>query len=74
MVYYKLAKITINAPGLAELIINVIIWQHGLPDSIMSDRSFLFTLKFWLSLCYFLEIKRRLSIACYLHTDGQTKR
>ena len=63
MIHYKPVKITINAPGLAEVIIDVIICYHGLPDSIVTDRGSLFTSKFWLSLCYFLDIKRRLSTA-----------
>ena len=74
MVYYKPVKVTINAPGLAEVIINVIVRHHSLPDSIITNRGSLFILKFWSLLCYFLGIKRRLSTAFYLQTDGQTKR
>ena len=74
MVHYKLVKVTINASGLAEVIINMVVRHHGLPDSIVTDRELLFTSKFWSSLCYFLGIKRRLSTAFYLQTNGQTKR
>ena len=74
MVHYKPMKITIDAPSLAEIIIDVVIRHHGLLDSIITDRSSLFTLKFWSSLCYFLEIKRRLSTAFHPQTDGQTER
>ena len=74
MVHYELVKVTINAPGLAEVIFDVVVWHHGLPDSIVLDRSSLFTSKFWSSLCYFLGIKRCLSTAFHLQTDGQTKR
>ena len=70
MIYYKPVKVTIYAPGLAKVIINVIIRHHGLPDSIVIDRGLLFTSKFWSSLCYFLSIKRRLSTAFHLQTDG----
>ncbi len=63
MVYYKPVKVTIDAPGLAEVIINVVVRYHGVPESIMTDRGSLFTSKFWSSLCYFLEIKRKLSTA-----------
>ena len=73
-VYYKLTKITINTLGLAEVIINMIIKYHGLFDSIVTNRGFLFILKFWLSLCYFFSIKRWLSIAFHPQTDSQTKR
>ena len=74
MVYYKPVKITINAPGLAEVIIDVVIRYYGLSDSIVIDQELLFTSNFWSLLCYFLDIKQRLSIAFYLQTDGQTKR
>lgn len=37
MVHYKPVKITIDAPGLAEVIIDIIIRHHGLPDFIVSD-------------------------------------
>ena len=74
MVHYEPVKVTIDAPGLAEVIIDVVVRHHGLPDSIISDRGAIFTSKFWSSLCYFLGIKRRLSTAFYPQTDGQTKR
>ena len=73
MVHYEPVKVTIDAPGLAEVILDVVVWHHGLPDSIVSDRGLLFTSKFWSSLCYFLGIKRRLSTAFHPQTDGQTK-
>ena len=57
MVYYKPVEITINAPGLAEVIINVVVRHHSLPDLIITNRGSFFTSKFWLSLCYFLGIK-----------------
>ena len=74
MVYYKPVKITIDAPGLAEFIIDLIVRHHGLSDSIVIDKGSLFTSKFWLLLCYFLDIKRRLSTVFHLQTDGQTER
>ena len=38
MVHYEPVKVTIDAPGLAEVIIDVVVRHHGLPDSIISDR------------------------------------
>ena len=73
MVHYEPVKITIDAPGLAEVIIDIVVRHHGLPNSIMTDRGFLFTSKFWSLLCYFLDIKRRLPTAFHPQTDGQTK-
>ena len=57
IVYYKPVKITINVQSLAKIIIDVVIRYHGLLDLIVTDRGLLFTLKFWLSLCYFLSTK-----------------
>ena len=74
MVFYELAKVTIDVLGLAEVIIDVIVRHHGLPDSIVTDRGLLFTSKFWLLLCYFLGIKRKLSTTFHPQTDGQTER
>ena len=74
MVYYKPVKVTIDAPGLAEVIFDMVVWHHRLPNSIVTDRGLLFTSKFWSLLCYFLGIKRQLSTAFHPQTDGQTKR
>ncbi len=37
MVYYELVKVTIDALGLAEVILDIIVRHHGLPDSIVSN-------------------------------------
>ena len=74
MVYYKPVKVTINAPSLAELIIDMVVRHHGLLDLILTDQRSLFTLKFLSSLCYFLGIKRRLPTAFYPQMDCQTER
>ena len=74
MMHYKPVKVTIDAPGLAEVIIDVVVRHHSLPDSIVTDRGSLFTSKFWSSLCYFFGVKQRLSTAFHPQTDGQTKR
>ena len=74
MVHYKLVKITIDTLGLAEVIINVVIRHYSLPDLIVTYQGSLFISKFWLLLCYFLNIKRRLLTAFHLQTNGQTDR
>ena len=74
MVYYKPVKINFDALRLARVIMDVVVWQHGLPDLIVTNRGYLFTSKFWSLLCYFFGIKRRLSTAFYPQTDGQTER
>ena len=70
MVHYEPVKVTIDAPGLAEVIIDVVVRYHGLPDSIISDRGVIFTFKFWSSLRYFLSIKRQFSTTFQPQTDG----
>ncbi len=42
-VYYEPVKITIDAPSLAEVILDVIVRYYGLPNSIISDRGSVFT-------------------------------
>ena len=74
MVHYEPVKVTIDAPGLAKVILDVVVRHHGLPNSIMSDRGSLFTSKFWSLLCYFFGIKRNLSTTFHPQTDDQTKR
>ncbi len=74
MVYYEPVKVNIDAPGLAEVILDVVVRHHDLPDLIVSDRSSVFTSKFLSSLCYFLGIKRKLPTAFHPQTDGQTEK
>jgi len=51
------------------------IWKiHSIPKKIISDRGLQFTSTFIGELCKALEIKRAMSTAYYLQTDGQTER
>ena len=61
MVYYKLVKVTINISGLTKVIIDVVVRHHDFPDSIVTNQESLFISKFWSLLCYFLDIKQKLS-------------
>ncbi len=74
MVHYVLVEVTIDAPGLAEVIINMVLRHHEVPELIAMDQASLFTSKSWSSLCYFLGIKRKLSTAFHPQTDGQIER
>ena len=74
MIYYELVKVTINAPGFTEVIIDVVVRHHGPLDSIITNHRLLFTSKFWSLLCYFFNIKWRLSTIFYPQIDGRTKR
>ena len=51
MVHYKPVKITLDALGLAKVIIDMVVRHHRLPDSIVAHRGSLFTSKFWSLLC-----------------------
>lgn len=44
---YEPVKVTINAAGLARVILDLVLRYHGLPDSIISDRGSIFTSKCW---------------------------
>ena len=74
MVYYEPVKITIDALGLAKVIINVVIKYHNFSNFIVINCGSLFTSKFWSLLYNFLGIKQKLFTAFYLQTDGQTER
>ena len=74
MVHYKPVKVIINALGLVKVIIYVVMRYYNLPDLIVTNWRFFFTLKFWSSLCYFLKVKQKLSTAFYLQINGQTKK
>ncbi len=74
IVHNKLVKLMIDAPGLAKVIIDVVVHHHGVPESIVMDQGLFFTSKFWSSLCYFLGIKRKLFTAFHPQTYNQTER
>jgi len=65
---------TTDAPEFAHLFVDHIIGLHGLPESIVSDRSSIFTSHFWTTLSKLLKVKGRLSTAFHPQTDGQTER
>ena len=55
--HFKLVKVTINAPRLVEVIIDLVVRQHGLPNPIISNYGAIFMSKFWSLLYYFFGIK-----------------
>ena len=65
MVHYKPVKVTINALGLAKVILDMVVRYYDFLNLMVSDRGSLFSSKFWLSLCYFFDIKQRPSTAFY---------
>ncbi|WVZ50491.1 hypothetical protein U9M48_001737 [Paspalum notatum var. saurae] len=58
----------------AELYISRIVYLHGVPKRIISDRGSQFTSRFWEQLHDSLDSKLRFSTAYHPQTDGQTER
>lgn len=58
IVDYKLVKVTINVPELAEVIIKIIMRYYNLLNSSISDCKVIFMSKFLFLFCYFFDIKR----------------
>ena len=67
-------KVTYNAEKLARLYISEVVWLHGVPLSIISDRGTQFTSKFWKTLHAELGTRLDLSTAFHPQTDGQFER
>lgn len=70
IVYYKVVKSMINDSKQAKVIINIVVKHYSLPESIINNRSSLFTSKFWSLLYSFLDIKQKLFAAFYSQTNG----
>ena len=71
MIYYKAVKVTINILEQAKIIFDMVVWPYGLFNSIVFDKGLLFIFKFWLSLCYFFNIKQKLSTGFYCQINSQ---
>jgi hypothetical protein len=69
---YFAVTITITAAELADLFLEQWL-SFGMLRGIMSDRDTVFNNAFWSSFCLLLKIRRRMSTAFYLQTDGLIK-
>ncbi len=74
MAHFVPCREAMHASDLANLFIQHIFAQHGLPEEIISDRGSLFTSSFIKSLCQLAKVDQRLSTAYHPQTDGQTER
>ena len=63
-----------NAEQLAFLLLDRLIRDHSIPESITSDRDKLFTSNYWKTLLGIIGTKLRMSTAYHPQTDGQTER
>ena len=67
-------KETHKAYQLGFILLDRLIRDHGIPESITSDRDRLFTSHYWKTLIAAIGTKLRLSTAYHPETDGQTER
>lgn len=58
----------------AHLFLREVFAEHGMPDSIITDRAGLFTSTFWAALTSHLGTTRKLSTAFHPQTDGSTEK
>jgi hypothetical protein len=72
--HFMPVKTTYSGPQLVELYISRIVYLHGVPKKIVSDRGTQFTSKFWERLHETLDTQLRFSTTYHPQTDGQTKR
>lgn len=63
----------ITAAELAEIFMVHVFRRFGAPAGMTSDRGSVFTSAFWLTFCWYLGVRRRLSTAFHPQTDGQTE-
>jgi transposase InsO family protein len=71
--HFILVKTTYSGPQLAELYMSRIVYLHGVPKKIVSDRGTQFTSKFWERLYETLDTQLRFNSAYHPQTDGQTE-
>jgi transposase InsO family protein len=67
-------KTTYSKPQLAKLYMSRIVYLHGVPKKIVSDRGTQFILIFWERLHETLDTQLHFSSAYHPQTDGQTER
>ena len=65
---------TWNAEQLGYVLLDRVIPEHGVPESIVSDRDKLFTSRYWQTLMAKIGVRQKLSTAYHPTTDGQTER
>jgi hypothetical protein len=62
-----------TAASVARAFFDDIVWLHGFPSSIVSDRDSVFTGNVWCDLFRCAGVKLRMSTAFHPQTDGQSK-
>jgi transposase InsO family protein len=67
-------KTTYSRPQLAELYMLRIVYLHGVPNKIVSNRGTQFTLEFWERLHEAMDNQLCFSSTYHSQTDGQSER
>ena len=73
MTHFILCSKSTSAREFAEMFVSHVVRLHGLLDSIVSDRSSIFTSNFWSTLASILKIDPRKSTVFHPQTDSQTE-
>jgi transposase InsO family protein len=68
------ASTSMGAKDFARKFVKHVFANHGLPESIVSDRGSTWANQFWRHVCELLGIDHRFSSAYHPQTDGQTER
>jgi hypothetical protein len=68
--HFILVKTTYFEPQLVDLYMSRIVYLHGVPKKIVSNRGTQFTSKFWERLHDILDTQLRFSSAYHPQTDG----
>jgi hypothetical protein len=74
MAHFIPVRTNYTGAKLAELYMTRIVYLHGVPKKIVSDRGSQFTSRFWKKLHESLDTKLNFSSAYHPQTDGQTER
>lgn len=72
-VHFEPTYLTLNADGFTKMFTNTIIKNHGIPNTVISDRGPQTVSKYWNEICKNLGITKHLSTAYHPQTDGQTE-
>ena len=71
--HFLVVRMTFTLEEFCKLYIREIVWLHGVPVSIVSNRDPKFTAQFYKSLQRAMGTQLRMSIAFHPHIDGQSK-